>query len=85
MQSIDVQYTVGLATNVPATLIIHNISEDGIITPDNFIDMANFLLEMETPPLVFSTSYGFDEYSGASFAQVAEWGTFLYLSQIMQF
>ena len=67
------QYMVGLATNVPASLVSVNTSSDGAITLDKFIDMANFLLSLDEPPLVFSTSYGFNEpANNTGFTQPAE-------------
>ena len=72
-QSLDVQYMVGVATNVPASLITVNTSDQGAITIDKFIDMANFLLKMDNPPLVFSTSYGFNEpANNTGFTQLAQ-------------
>lgn len=64
---------VGVATNVPASLVTIDTSDNGAITMDKFIDMANFLLKMDNPPLVFSTSYGFNEPSNsAGFTQLAQ-------------
>ncbi|KAI0788230.1 subtilisin-like protein [Fomes fomentarius] len=54
--SLDIQYTVGLATNVPTTFY-----SDGRPDVIGFIDMANSLLALDEVPLVLSTSYGFDE------------------------
>ncbi|KAH9941656.1 subtilisin-like protein [Epithele typhae] len=70
--TLDVQYMVSIATDVPSSLITVDTSSNGAITIDKFIDMANFLLDMETPPLVFSTSYGFSEPAdNAGFTQLA--------------
>ena len=63
---------VGVATGVPASLVTVNTSDSGSITIDKFIDMANYLLEMDEPPLVFSTSYGFNEpANNTGFTQLA--------------
>ena len=67
------QYMVGVATNVPASLVTIDTSDNGAITMDKFIDMANFMLKMDKPPLVFSTSYGFNEpANNTGFTQLAE-------------
>ena len=68
------QYMVGVATGVPASLVTVNTSDSGSITIDKFIDMANYLLEMDEPPSVFSTSYGFNEpANNTGFTQLATW------------
>ncbi|RPD54221.1 family S53 protease [Lentinus tigrinus ALCF2SS1-7] len=54
--SLDIQYTVGVATGVPTTL--YSVGEANAF---GFIDLANLLLSQEETPLVLSTSYGFDE------------------------
>ncbi|KAI0753211.1 family S53 protease-like protein [Daedaleopsis nitida] len=54
--SLDIQYTVGIATNVPTTFY-----SNGDATVNGFIDTANTLLALDDVPLVLSTSYGFDE------------------------
>ncbi|EMD37174.1 hypothetical protein CERSUDRAFT_137710, partial [Gelatoporia subvermispora B] len=57
--NLDIQYTVGVATNVPNTFIsVGEVNEDGI---DGFLDEINFLLSLANPPQVLSTSYGFNE------------------------
>ena len=56
MQSLDIQYTVGIATGVPTTL--YSIGDP---TAQGFIDLVNVLLGLDELPLVLSTSYGFDE------------------------
>ena len=56
LQSLDIQYTVGVATNVPTTFY-----SDGEPDVFGFIDMANTLLAQDEVPLVLSTSYGFNE------------------------
>ncbi|KAI0740343.1 family S53 protease-like protein [Earliella scabrosa] len=57
--SLDIQYTVGLATNVPTTFVsVGSQNQDGVA---GFLDIIKFLLEQETPPLVLTTSFGIDE------------------------
>lgn len=56
-QSLDIQYTVGLATNVPVIF-----ASTGSITNDSeILDVVNFFLKQPSPPQVITTSYGFDE------------------------
>ncbi|KAI0738978.1 peptidase S8/S53 domain-containing protein [Daedaleopsis nitida] len=71
--SLDVQYIVGLATDVPTTLVSVGSTNNGAITIDKFIDSIEFLLQQDTPPLVLSTSYTFNEVSDSDpeFAQYA--------------
>ncbi|CDO70822.1 hypothetical protein BN946_scf184801.g14 [Trametes cinnabarina] len=60
--SLDIQYTVGIATGVPTTFYsVGNPFADG------FIDLVNFLLAQDELPLVLTTSYGFNEsdFTGA--------------------
>lgn len=67
MQSLDIQYTVGVATNVPTTFIsVGKDTKDGDL--EGFLDIINSLLAMDNPPLVLTTSFGFDE---TPFAQQA--------------
>ncbi|KZT65386.1 subtilisin-like protein [Daedalea quercina L-15889] len=54
--NLDVEYTVGLATNVPALFVTVGGSFD-----DALLDAANYLLSMDNPPQVVSTSYGDNE------------------------
>ncbi|RPD54237.1 family S53 protease [Lentinus tigrinus ALCF2SS1-7] len=54
--SLDIQYTVGVATGVPTTL--YSVGDAG---GQGFIDLVNFLLGLDELPLVLSTSYGFNE------------------------
>ncbi|KAI0328755.1 family S53 protease [Cubamyces sp. BRFM 1775] len=57
--SIDIQYTVGIATGVPTTFIsVGNENSDGI---NGFLDIVIFLIDEINPPQVLTTSYGFDE------------------------
>lgn len=60
MQDFDIQYSVGLATGVPATLLTSANKSRGIILQD-LMDMVDFLLAQEEPPLVVTTSYLFTE------------------------
>ncbi|KAM5530674.1 hypothetical protein V8D89_015646 [Ganoderma adspersum] len=57
---VDIEYTVGLATNVPVQFI-----STGGTTPKDFfhyvMDLVNFLLEQDTPPSVLTTSFGVNE------------------------
>ncbi|KAI0746593.1 family S53 protease-like protein [Daedaleopsis nitida] len=56
---LDIQYTVGLATNVNVTYYFIGIdNQDGLM---GFLDEANLLLALEQPPLVLTTSYGLQE------------------------
>ncbi|KAI1790225.1 family S53 protease-like protein [Ganoderma leucocontextum] len=58
---LDIQYTVGMATNVPVTYyFIGYESQDDL---SGFLDEANLLLGLEKPPLVLTTSYGKQESS----------------------
>ncbi|RDX44428.1 subtilisin-like protein [Lentinus brumalis] len=56
----DIEYSVGLATGVPTTLLTSAKKSRGIILED-LMDMTNFLLAQDEPPLVVSTSYLFTE------------------------
>ncbi|KAI0693683.1 family S53 protease [Cerioporus squamosus] len=56
--SLDIQYTVGVATGVPTTL--YSVGDP---TGQGFIDLVNFLLALDELPLVLTTSYGFNEAS----------------------
>ncbi|KAH9855354.1 subtilisin-like protein [Lenzites betulinus] len=58
--SLDIQYTVGVATNVPTTFItVGPKTQDGAL--DGFLDIITTLTNQENPPLVLTTSFGFDE------------------------
>lgn len=62
VQALDIQYTVGLATDVNTTYI----SVGGFLrTDDDFasalIDTAAFMLNQSAPPQVMTTSYGDNE------------------------
>ncbi|KAI0331456.1 subtilisin-like protein [Cubamyces sp. BRFM 1775] len=54
--SLDIQYTVGVATGVPTTL--YSVGDS---SAQGFIDIVNFLLDLDELPLVLTTSYGFNE------------------------
>ncbi|RPD69218.1 family S53 protease-like protein [Lentinus tigrinus ALCF2SS1-7] len=54
--SLDIQYTVGVATDVPTTFY-----SVGDATATGFIDLANYLLGLDELPLVLTTSYSFFE------------------------
>ena len=59
-QTLDIQYTVGVATNVPTTFVsVGNNNQDGDL--GGFLDIINTLLAEPQPPLVLTTSFGFDE------------------------
>ncbi|EPT04644.1 hypothetical protein FOMPIDRAFT_38232 [Fomitopsis schrenkii] len=61
--NLDMQYTVGLATNVTVKFI--SVSNVTIPTEDEFasylLDTATYMLGLDRPPPVMSTSYGCDE------------------------
>ncbi|KAL1949193.1 hypothetical protein VTO73DRAFT_10999 [Trametes versicolor] len=58
--SLDIQYTVGVATNVPVTFVtVGPKTQDGAL--DGFLDIITTLTNQENPPLVLTTSFGFDE------------------------
>ncbi|KAI0329366.1 subtilisin-like protein [Cubamyces sp. BRFM 1775] len=63
---LDIQYTVGLATDVPVVFIYVNWNTtDGAL--DGYLDEVNQLLAEENPPQVLTTSYGAPE-TALSFA-----------------
>ncbi|KAI0745406.1 family S53 protease-like protein [Earliella scabrosa] len=57
--SLDIQYTVGIATDVPTTFVSVGNDNDGDLT--GFLNLANALIAMDEPPSVFTTSFGFPE------------------------
>ncbi len=58
-QSLDIQYTTGVATNVnTAFLTVGSQNQDGVF---GFLDIINTLLAEPNPPHVLTTSFGFDE------------------------
>ncbi|KZT03394.1 family S53 protease-like protein [Laetiporus sulphureus 93-53] len=64
---LDIQYTVGLATDVPVTFIsVGESANDGVY---GFLDTANYILDLSNPPSVMTTSYGSnEEYISSSVA-----------------
>ncbi|KAI0331225.1 subtilisin-like protein [Cubamyces sp. BRFM 1775] len=57
--SLDLQYTAGLATEVPVfVLSVGSQNSDGI---DGFLDAINTLLGQDPAPQVLTTSFGFNE------------------------
>ncbi|KAI0644613.1 family S53 protease-like protein [Trametes meyenii] len=57
--SLDIQYTAGVATNVPTTFIsVGSNTTDGIA---GFLDIINSLLAQDEVPSVLTTSFGFNE------------------------
>ena len=53
------QYTVGIATDVPVTyLLVGNETTDGI---DGYLDTVNHVLNETAPPSVMTTSYSSNE------------------------
>ncbi|KZT71838.1 subtilisin-like protein [Daedalea quercina L-15889] len=60
--SLDTQYTVGIATDVPVTFItVGGEAATGDELANVFIDTAAYLLNQSAPPQVVTTSYGIDE------------------------
>ena len=60
MQSLDIQYTVGIASGVPTTFIsVGDNFQDGDL--EGFLDIINFLIGEDNQPQVLTTSYGSDE------------------------
>ncbi|KAK7018221.1 family S53 protease-like protein [Favolaschia claudopus] len=60
--NLDIQYTVGLATNVPVTFIaVGDRTTDGVF---GFVDEVNALIALSPAerPTVLTTSYGFNEF-----------------------
>ncbi|CDO69264.1 hypothetical protein BN946_scf185042.g166 [Trametes cinnabarina] len=57
--SLDIQYTVGMATNVPTTFF--TVGSDNGDDLTGFLDLVNTLIAQDTPPTVFTTSFGFPE------------------------
>ncbi|KAI0661205.1 family S53 protease [Cubamyces menziesii] len=57
---LDIQYTVGIATEVPTFFIsVGEDFNDGAL--EGFLDIINFLLGESSPPQVLTTSYGQNE------------------------
>lgn len=59
-QNCDTQYSVGLATNVSVTYAVAGSKADGVTFRD-LLNTVEYLLELDEPPLVVTTSYVFDE------------------------
>lgn len=61
--NLDIQYTIGLASTIPVTFLSVGPSEwaskNDFAT--SLLDEANYLLSLDHPPYVLTTSYGFDE------------------------
>ncbi|EIW62698.1 family S53 protease-like protein [Trametes versicolor FP-101664 SS1] len=57
--SLDIQYTVGMATNVPTTFFTVGSDNGGDL--GGFLDLVNTLIAQETAPTVLTTSFGFPE------------------------
>ncbi|TFK49384.1 subtilisin-like protein [Heliocybe sulcata] len=58
--NLDIQYTVGLATGVPTSFIsVGEDFQDGDL--EGFLDIINYLLDMDQPQQVLTTSYGQNE------------------------
>ncbi|KDQ49683.1 hypothetical protein JAAARDRAFT_200608 [Jaapia argillacea MUCL 33604] len=55
----DTQYTVGLASGVPTTFI--SVGPNSTDTIMEFLDIITYLVAMDQPPQVLTTSYGFNE------------------------
>ena len=59
LQNLDVQYTVGLATDVPVTfLLVGNETTDGLY---GYLDTVNHVLNETSPHPVMTTSYSSNE------------------------
>ncbi|OSD07716.1 family S53 protease-like protein [Trametes coccinea BRFM310] len=59
---LDIQYTVGLATNVSVDYVMVGIKwQDGAL--EGYLDEVNYLLSLDNPPQVLTTSYGMPEDS----------------------
>ncbi|KAJ7764050.1 family S53 protease-like protein [Mycena maculata] len=57
--NIDIQYTVGVAGDVPTTYVLdQNLNGDAVTF---YMDIINWLLTQEKPPTVFTTSYANEE------------------------
>lgn len=61
--SLDIQYTVGLASGVPVTIVAVPPTVSAVDTnfTANLIDELNYLLSLDKPPYVITTSYAYDE------------------------
>ncbi|KAI0779761.1 family S53 protease-like protein [Fomes fomentarius] len=57
--SLDIQYTIGIATEVPTTFATVGNDNEGDLT--GFLNLVNALVAQDDPPTVFTTSFGFPE------------------------
>ncbi|KAJ3771981.1 subtilisin-like protein [Lentinula raphanica] len=57
--SLDIQYTVGIATKVPIEFI--SVGYDGLDFFTSLTDLAEYLITADDPPQVVTTSYGVGE------------------------
>lgn len=55
----DIQYSLGLASNVPVRYI--NAGLKATTYGSEFLDIFNYLLNQKDPPLVMTMSYGYTE------------------------
>ena len=60
LQNCDIQYSVGLATNVSVSYTVTGNRTDGV-TFDDLLNTVEYLLDLDQPPLVVTTSYVFNE------------------------
>jgi tripeptidyl-peptidase-1 len=56
-QAVDIQYTLGLATNVPVTFM--SVGSNYKDNDNGFMDVVESLMADDNPPKVVTTSYGF--------------------------
>ena len=72
-QNLDIQYTVGVASKVPVTFIsVGENNQDGV---DGFLDIINSLIKLDSPPLVLTTSFGFNELGFVNEPELASYVT----------
>ncbi|KAI0780145.1 subtilisin-like protein [Fomes fomentarius] len=57
--SLDIQYAVGIATNVKTTFV--SVGSEGTDGIAGFLDVINTLIAQDEAPLVLTTSFGFNE------------------------
>ena len=63
LQDLDIQYTVGVATDVPVIeYFVGPNTTDGV---NGWLDVAVFLANLEDPPQVLTTSYAHQEMTWA--------------------
>lgn len=63
--NLDIQYTVGIATNIPVTFVSVGVqNQDG--ADSGYLDIINAMLNETSPPAVLTSSYGFDVESALS-------------------